>query len=157
METTLYRPDIAESTGHIFDEDIRLTGITEYGVGWEDLTSGNAAIPPQGARFDLAFEGKVIGTDVNGVIKGVDYLTVRGDGKFMLDIRARIITDDGELIAVKENGISTPEPGGIAKLHLNLEFFTVSDRYNWLNKKQAWVVGDVNMLNGEVKVSGYSN
>ncbi len=157
MEAQTYQPEIENLTEHIFDEDIQLTGITEYGIGWNDLTKGNVDIPAQGARFNLAFEGKVTGEKINGTIKGVDYLEIRNDGKFMLNIHAIIITDDGESIAVKEGGMSTPDSSGTAKLHLNMDFYTVSDKYEWLNRKQVWSVGEVDMTTGKVRVSGFSN
>lgn len=157
METLTDNPAISQFTEHLFDEEIQLTGITEYGIRWEDIIDASADIPPQGARFDLAFEGKVIGKKLNGTIKGMDYLQIRSDGKFMLNIHAAIVTDDGETIAVKEDGISSPEPSGTAKLHLNMEFFTTSEKYSWINKKQVWSVGEVNMTSGNVKVSGFTN
>jgi hypothetical protein len=157
METAVIRQDIGNYVEHLFNEEIRLTGITEYGISWKDLTEGKATIAPQGARFDLAFEGRVIGGKINGVIKGVDYLEVRGDGKFMLNIHARIITDDGEIIAVKENGISTPAGSGNARLNLNMELLTESSKYSWLNSRQIWVVGEVDMLSGQVVAAGFSS
>jgi hypothetical protein len=157
MEALTYREEIENSLVHLFDEEIQLTGITEYGISWKELIKGNTEIPLQGARFDLAFEGKVNGNKISGVIEGVDYLEVRADGKFILNIHAKIITDDGEIISVKENGISTPGSSGTAKLNLNLEFLTVSPKYEWLNKKQVWVTGEVDMLSGKVKVSGFSS
>lgn len=96
-------------------DEIQLTGITEYGISWEELAKGNIGLPPQGARFNLEFEGSVTGENINGIIKGVDYLEVRADGKFMLNIHAIIITDDGETISVKETGISSPDPSGCLK------------------------------------------
>ena len=157
METLTYQQEINNYVIHLFDEEIQLTGIKEYGISWDELTKGRVEIPAQGARFDLAFEGKILGEKINGVIKGVDFLEVRADGKFMLNIQATIITDDGETIAVKEYGTSTPDPSGTAILHLNMEFLTASPKYDWLNKKQVWSVGEVNMINGKVNVSGFSN
>lgn len=157
METQTDLFSIASFTNHIIDEEIQLTGITEYGISWNDLIKGRVQIPLTGARFDLSFEGKVFGEKLNGTIKGVDYLEVRADGKFMLNIHATIITDDGEIIAVREHGISTTDLSGISKLHLNMDLYTHSEKYNWVNQKQFWIVGEVNMNSGTVKVSGYNN
>jgi hypothetical protein len=157
METLTYQTEISNHVERVFDEEIQLTGITEFGISWEDLVKGNAQLPAQGARFNLEFEGSVNGENINGVIKGVDYLEIRADGKFMLNIHATIITDDGETISVKETGISTPDPLGKAVLHLNMDFYTVSEKYEWLNKKQVWSVGEVDMTTGKVKVTGFSN
>lgn len=157
MNTQMVDSNIESAVNHLFDEQIVLTGITEYGISWEDLINGAAQIPQNGARFDIAFEGNVIGSQIKGVIKGTDYLEIRADGKFMLHIQARIITDDGETIAVKENGISTPGDNGIARLNLNMDFYTSAEKYSWLNSKQVWAVGDVDMINGLVNMKGYSN
>jgi len=75
----------------------------------------------------------------------------------MLNIHATIITDDGKTISVKESGTSTPNTSGIAVLHLNMEFFATSTEYEWLNKKQVWSVGEVNMSTGKVHVTGFGN
>jgi hypothetical protein len=147
---------IDNAVKHLFDEQIQLTNIVDYGVSWEGLTTGQAVLPPIGLRFDLDFEGRLTG-EVNGVIKGTDYLEIRADGKFQLHIQARIITDDGETIAVKEDGISTPGDDGTAVLNLNMQFYTVSEKYSWINKKQAWAVGEVDMLTGAVKMKCFSN
>jgi hypothetical protein len=152
-----YQSEIESFTEHIFDEDIHLTRITEYGISWTDLIEGNVEIPVQGARFDLFFEGNVTGSKINGVIKGVDYLEIRADGKFMLNIFASVITEDGEIISIKENGISTPLSNRTARLHLNMEFLASSGEYNWLNKKQAWITGEVDLINGKVKAAGFIN
>jgi hypothetical protein len=157
METKTLQPEIADLVQLAFEEEINLTGITEYGISWENLINESVKLPGQGARFDIAFEGKVYGKQINGTIRGVDHLEVRADGKFMLNIFATIITDDGEIIAVKESGISTPNVNGTAALHLNMEFFTVSQKYEWINKKQVWSIGEVDMRAGKVKVTGYIN
>ncbi|MFO7446123.1 MAG: DUF3237 family protein [Ignavibacteriaceae bacterium] len=157
MNTQDVQLDITSSITHIFDETVHQTTITEYGFSWKTFTSGNIQPPLQGARFDIAFEGNITGENINGVIKGVDFLEVRADGKFMLNIQATIITSDGESIALNESGVLTPDPAGYAKLHLNMNFSTASPRYEWLNKKQVWGIGEVNMFTGIITVKGYSN
>lgn len=157
METINKSLDINSAVEHLFDEEISLTGITDFGVSWEDLTSGKAELPPQGARYNIAFEGKVFGDKINGDIKGVDYLYVRCDGKFELNIQASILTDDGVMIHVHETGVSKPNTDGTAKLNLNLSFSTNSEKYDWLNQKQVWAVGEVNMIHGNVSMKCYSN
>jgi len=149
--------NIENAVSHLFDEHVALTGITEYGVSWEDMLAGKAQIPAQGARFDIAFEGKLNGLEINGVVKGADFLQVRADGKFILNIQASIITDDGESIALKESGLLTPGPDGQASLHLNMSFSTASEQYRWINSKQVWGIGEVDMFAGQVSVKGYIN
>lgn len=145
---------------HLFSEDIHLTGLTEYGLSWEKLTSGQAILPPEGARFDIAFEGTLVGDKIKGTIAGVDHLTVRADGRFQLDMEALITTDDGEKIAVHEDGLLVaPEPDDearIAQLRLNLEFTAFSPKYAWLNNVQGWGRGTVDWNTGQVEMEVYA-
>ncbi|NIV31467.1 MAG: hypothetical protein GWN58_18835, partial [Anaerolineae bacterium] len=41
----------------IYEAEITFTGVVDYGVSMEALTSGQVAIPLAGARFDQTFEG----------------------------------------------------------------------------------------------------
>ena len=72
METRIARTNLDATLQHLFDEEAYLTDITEYGVSWESLVKGKQLPPPQGARFDIAFEGKIFGDKINGKVKGVD-------------------------------------------------------------------------------------
>lgn len=157
MKAEILQPGIENYVKEIFTEEINLTEITEYGIDWSEMLKPDQLIPLQGARFDLAFEGIIKGDRLNGVIKGVDYLEIRSDGKFSLNIHATIITNDGFTISVRETGISTPDSSGKAILHLNMDFFTASSEYDWINKKQVWSVGEVDMKSGKVLVTGFSN
>jgi len=140
----------------LFEESIRLTGITDYGLDWSDLVTGKTMPGPEGARFDISFEGRVNGPDIEGTIEGVDYLTVRADGKFMLDIRAAIVTSDGKRIAVYEDGVLYPNGNGMAGLQLNLRFNSSHREYAWLNNLQVWALGTVDQNAGTVKVKAYT-
>ena len=145
-----------EAVEHLFDETVQLTGIIEYGIPWQDLLTGQANAPAEGARFDLSFEGRLTGQEINGSIKGIDYLTVRSDGRFMLNIQATIVTDDGETISLREDGILTLGSNGKpANLHLNMQFTTHSEKYRWLNTTNVWGIGNVNMNKGQVRVCAY--
>ena len=157
MNTLTKQLDISTSVNHLFDEEVFLTGINEFGIAWEDLLSGNAEIPPQGARFILTFEGSLSGEKLKGSIKGTDYLLVRADGKFLLNLHVSILTNDGEMIFLEEYGVLTPGGNKIAKLHLNMQFSTVSSQYDWINKKQVWGIGEVDMQKGAIQIKGYSN
>lgn len=157
METQEMELTMQNRVKHLFDEEVALTGIIEYGVSWEDLLAGKAEIPANGARFDISFEGTVTGEEISGKVKGIDYLEVRADGKFMLNLQATIVTSDGESIALKEDGILIPNANGTGDLYLNMQFSTASPKYQWINKKQVWGICEANMLRGTVKVKGYSN
>ena len=144
----------------LFSEDIHLTGLTEYGVSWEKLTTGQAILPPEGARFDIAFEGTLAGDKIKGTIAGVDHLTVRADGRFQLDMQALITTDNGEKIAVHEDGLLVaPDPDDesrIAQLRLNLEFTTIAPKYTWINHVQGWGRDTVDWNTGQVEMQVYA-
>lgn len=140
----------------LFDESIQLTSISEFGFGWTELQNGSVAIPPQGARFELAFEGTLEGERMKGTIEGVDYLNVRTDGPFELNIFATITTNDGVRIAFDETGVLSPGPEGINELYLNMKFTTGDERYSWLNKVQAWGRGSVDFASGKARVTAFT-
>ncbi|MCB9300399.1 MAG: DUF3237 family protein [Lewinellaceae bacterium] len=159
MESTMNALEKAGITTQkmLFSETVYLTGITEYGVSWQELTTGQVRPPLEGARFDIAFAGTLEGAKLSGSIEGVDYLTVRADGRFMLDLHLTVTTEDGEKIAVYEDGqLIPPQDGsGIAQLRLCMQFTTASPKYSWLNKIQAWAVGEVDWNTGKVTVQAY--
>lgn len=142
---------------HLFDEKLHLTGVAEYGVSMQELLSGQISPPPQGARLDIAYEGRIEGERLSGTIKGVDYALVRADGRFQLDIRARIITDDEAPIALYADGIlKAPDLSGVAEVRLNMEMSTAIAAYAWVNGLQAWGSGSVNLETGQIRVSVYA-
>ena len=147
-----------KTTQLLFEEHLQLTGITEYGINWEDLNAGKESIPAEGARFDISFEGNLNGSDIQGKVKGVDYLTVRADGKFLLRLYAIVITDDGDSVALEEDGILIPdqEDPQYADLQLNIKFTTASPHYAWLNKKLVWGIGQVDREKGSIYIRAYS-
>jgi hypothetical protein len=67
----------------IYEYTIQSTGATSYGVPPLDaLLSGVADIPTQGARYDLAFQGPIVGQRLRGTLelvrRVVDSFTLRG-------------------------------------------------------------------------------
>ncbi|HKI69224.1 MAG TPA: DUF3237 family protein, partial [Verrucomicrobiae bacterium] len=93
----------------IYSYDLDITGVTDYGLGMKDILDGKTPIPPQGARFDVAFAGRGTGR-LTGTVRGVDYLVMRADGRIDLDIHATIETDDGCRIALSADGVALPQP-----------------------------------------------
>jgi hypothetical protein len=155
-QTTVSHPH-AVNGELLCDESIRLTGVTEYGISWEEFTNGRVTPPREGAFFDIAFEGTLTGEKLSGTIKGIDYLQVRADGRFMLHLHATITTDDGENIAVSEEAILMPpsDDSGIGQLRLNLSFGTASSKYGWLNRRLAWGIGPIDLAAGTAEVKVY--
>lgn len=144
--------EITNQVNLLFEEDVRLTEVKEFGFSWNDFSQGLREIPKEGLQFEIHFEGDVSGERLNGRIKGVDYLTVRADGRLFLDLHASITTHDGAVIKVKESGINDR-----GQLMLNMDFHTNDSRYSWLNNKHVWGLGSVDFETGKVKIQGYQN
>ena len=53
----------------IYEYDLDVTGVTDYGVSLEAILTGKATVPPQGARIDVAFEGRANGR-LTGQVRG---------------------------------------------------------------------------------------
>ncbi len=105
----------------IYEQIAHVTQITEYGLAFDKLVSGTAPPPAEGARFDAVVEGTATGPKLNGVVKGVDYVHVRADGRIALHYHAEITTEDDKKIALEADGVLTLEPGSpIAQLRNNV-------------------------------------
>jgi hypothetical protein len=141
----------------LYEYTVKLTGMTEYGVNFASLMAGTAVPPPEGARFDVPFEGASVGPKLKGKVTGVDYLRVRADGRFELHIHAEITTDDGHKISLHADGVALPQQGNpIAGLRENVTLFTSSKSYSWVNGLQIWGTGTVNLAEQVVHIKGYS-
>lgn len=143
---------------HLYDEIAHVTRITEYGISYEEFISGQVSLPPEGARFDIAFEGSISGEKLSGALAGVDFAEVRADGRFQLNMHAEITTDDGEKIAYFADGIFVPpeDDTRIAQVRYSVRLTTASPKYSWVNKLQIWACGSVNVNKGEISVKAYA-
>ena len=141
----------------LYEYTVKFTKIIEYGAALQPLLTGEAAPPPEGARFDVAFEGAVTGPKFKGSIAGVDYLQVRADGRFQLHIHAQITTDEADQVGLFADGVVLKrKDGSIADLLENVTLFTSSRRYAWVNPLQVWATGTVDLAEQVVRVRGYS-
>lgn len=141
----------------IYEAEIQFTGIVEYGVGMEALSSRRVAIPLAGARFDQTFEGILRGPKLSGKISGTDYLTVRADGLFQLHLHARVTTEDGTNISMSSEGVSIQIEGEqLSQLRVAVTLFTASESYDWLNQLRLWTVGTFDPVKGEASVRAYA-
>jgi hypothetical protein len=139
----------------VYEYDVDITGVTDHGVSLEAILAGHAVIPPQGARIDIAFEGRVRGR-IAGRVRGVDYARMRADGRIDLEIRATIETEDGRRIALSADGVAVPraaEP--IADLSENVSLGTAAAEYAWVNTRQIWATGTVSFATGKVHIEAY--
>ena len=141
----------------IYEYTLKFTGMTDYGVTMEAISTGQAPVPPQGARFDVAFEGVASGPKFNSSVAGVDYLNMRADGKVELHIHATMTDEAGERVAVCASGVGTPREGSpVFDLRENVTLTSASPAYAWVNALQVWGVGTVDTAQGQVKVKGYA-
>lgn len=143
-------------TDHLYDVTAHFTNVVEFGIGLQDLVSDPGKMPPEGARIDVEFEGRITGSKIKGTVKGTDYLYMRPDGYLRLHIHAVVHTDDGKNISIFGDGISTPSDNpDIFNLKENVTFLTADATYNWMNQLQIWAQGSVILSKGEINVSGY--
>ncbi len=141
----------------LYEYTLKITGMTEYGVSLGSLMAGEVVPPPEGARFDVAFEGAASGPKLKGKVSGVDYLRLRADGRFELHIHAEITADNGLKIALQADGVALPRTGSsIADLRENVTLFTSSREYTWVNALQVWGIGTVDLAEQVIQVKGYS-
>ena len=139
----------------IYEYDLDVTGVADYGITLDAMLSGQQPIPPQGARIDVAFEGRAIGR-LAGRVQGIDYLRVRADGRFDLEIRLVIETENGSRIALSADGVAMPRAGQpIADLLENVILSTASAEYLWVNTRQVWGIGTVNLALGKIHIEAY--
>ncbi len=141
----------------LYEYTLNITGLTEYGISLGELFSGKVAMPPEGARFDVYFAGPVTGENLKGSVRGVDYLRVRSDGRMELDIHAEIVTEDGQKISLKADGVCIPrKDSSISDLRENITLFSSYKDYTWLNNLQVWGIGTVDLATQVINIKGYA-
>lgn len=139
----------------IYEYDLDVTGVTDYGVTLESILSGQVKVPPQGVRIDVAFVGRASGR-LAGEVRGVDYSRMRADGRIDLDIRAAIETDEGQRISLSADGVAMPRAGEpVADLSENVTLSTAAEDYEWVNARQVWGVGTVDFSAGKIHIDAY--
>ena len=141
----------------LYTVTLNVTGVTEFGVSFAGLMAGEAAIPAEGARFDVAFEGTATGPKVNGAAEGIDYVRVRPGGRFELHIHESIRTEDGQNISAHGEGVATLRPeGGIADVRVNMTLFASSKDYRWVNQVPVRGIGTLDLVKQVIQVAAYS-
>ncbi len=139
----------------VYEQELDLKGVTDYGVSMDALLAGREAVPLQGARFDLAVDGCSKGR-LAGRAQGVDYLRVRADGRMELDLHLTIETDDGRRIALSGDGQAAPRNGGrILDIFGNIRLSTAFKEYTWVNERQIWSVGTASLATGKIHMEAF--
>jgi len=97
---------------------------------------------PAGTRIDVDFEGMATSSHWEGElpVRGVDYVTVRGDGNMGLDIRARIGDGKG-MVAYSASGVSVAGEGGVSNIQELITFETANEDLAFLNERLGVALG----------------
>jgi hypothetical protein len=139
-----------------YEATLQITGETNFGISMEEAMTGAKAIPPGGVRVDVPFQGEISGPKLNGKLAGIDYLILDSPGTGKLHVHAVITTDDGERIALSGDGCANMEPGTpFSHLRENVRLYTASDKYAWVNDRQFWSTGQVDLSNGQITLKTY--
>lgn len=141
----------------LYTMDLTMTGLTGYGSDFNQIMDGEATVPAEGARFDVTFEGTIEGPKVKGTVVGVDYLSMRADGRTDLNIYLNITTEDGKSISAKVTGLASPRPDAkIIDIRENGTLFSSFEDYKWVNTLQVWATGTVNRETGKIELTAYA-
>ncbi len=147
-------PDLSNAR-KLYTLNLQITGSTEFGVSLGDILAGKTAVPPHGARFDVAFTGKAEG-ELAGTIEGIDYLRMRADGRADMDIKLVITTEGGQKLALRGEGVCRPRPDApIGDFWEYAELHSSHEAYRWVNTLNIWGHGHVNFADGTIVVHAY--
>ena len=125
---------------------------------------------PEGIRVNIYLTGG----EVNGprcvgrlLPVGADWLVIRPDGVGIVDVRATIEMNDDALVYAAYTGVIDLGPDGY-HAYLNGDapptfpirtcprYLTASPQYAWMNRIQAYGVGEVDLFNGVVSAHIYA-
>ncbi|MEO5649490.1 MAG: hypothetical protein ABIR03_06140 [Ginsengibacter sp.] len=140
----------------LYEYTLKITGLVEYGVSLGELAAQKIPVPPEGARFDVAFAGEASGSKLSGKVSGIDYLYIRADGRFQLDVHAEITMEDGQKTSLKADGVAIQrKDSSIFDLRENVTLFSSSKDYLWVNTIQVWAIGTVDLATKFIHIKGY--
>mgnify|MGYP002624381936 FL=1 len=97
---------------------------------------------PLGRRIDFPFEGVATSEHWEGErpVKGIDYVTVRGDGNKALELRA-MIGEKREAVSYSGSGVSIANEDRSASPRELIVFSTGNDDLAWLNNEIGVALG----------------
>jgi Protein of unknown function (DUF3237) len=100
---------------------------------------------PRGTRIvATASSGTFAGPRLRGTLgpeASADWVTIRRDGSWELDVRVALHTDDGASILFSYTGFGT-NTNGLVSLRGAPRFEVGDDRYSWLNDIQGVLIGE---------------
>ena len=139
----------------VYEYDVDITGMIDFGVELGAILERKMPIPPQGARFDVAFDGRATGR-LSGRVSGIDHAFMRPDGCIELNIHGVIETDNGCRIALAAGGLGVlRNDAPILDLSENVRLLTASADYAWVNAGPIWAFGTANLETGKIHLEGY--
>ena len=124
----------------IYEYDLDITGVTDYGVSLQSIMSGEQKIPPQGTRFERYVRGARKGPPVGATAGRRLCPNARG-----WPDRSRPSGD----VSVLHEG----EP--ILDLFENVRITTAAATYAWVNARQVWAVGTMNLATSKIHLEGF--
>lgn len=137
----------------LYEARIAITKVTAFGTNLSDIWQGK--VPPQGLRFDVAFEGPIQG-QLEGVLCGVEHLLVRADGGVSLSSRGTITIPGGRALAWNTTGVgSLREDGPFLD---GSEIVTLHSTYPdmvWLNTQRILSHGITDFESNNLSVTAY--
>jgi len=90
---------------------------------------------------EATFVGPKINASLPDGVAAGDWLTIRADKSFALDVRVSLRTDDGAHIYVTYTGLGSPNDDGSATVKTAPRFETGDERYAWLNDLFCVAIG----------------
>jgi hypothetical protein len=139
----------------IYEYEVDITSMTDFGIDLASLLDGSKQIPPQGARFDVAFAGQATGR-IAGAVRGTDFAYVRPDGCFELNIMGVIETAEGMRISLSASGVGPHQKDApILDLTENVRLLTGGPDLAWVNGRQIWSTGTANLATGKINIEAF--
>lgn len=144
MENIEDRPDATL----VYEAVTATSGIEGLGLDAADVFAGQVAIPAEGLRMNFDFAGTTTG-ELNGIIEGTDYLTILPDGSLIINVRGKIITPEGDRVALDVDGRLTPSATpGVSNFFETALLRTSSSNFGYLNGQYIIGVGTSDQATG---------
>ena len=107
------------------------------------------ATPVGTRRVVVVTGGRFDGPNLSGTVRpgGADWLLLRADGSWQLDVRLTLLTDDGALIGMTYRGLRHGPPEVMERLNRGEAvdsseyYFRVAPRFETASEKYAWLNG----------------
>jgi Protein of unknown function (DUF3237) len=140
-----------------------------FATGTFNLSAQPIGPTPQGYRVNFAVtDGRMVGPGIDAVVEphGGDWMRIRPDGIGEVDIKITLRTRDGALIFEQAGGVFDTGPDGFAQmaagtlggarsLYVTPTWSTAHPAWMWLNRRQGFAVGRVQMATLQVQVDVY--